>query len=159
MLVSFQKNQTKSKLKFICFTVMIFLGLLSTACNIVMPQRQHSGTEETWKQNKTKTVQTVHFLEGRTPFCMVFTQWWGQHSGTNKRSMNFINCTVSLQWISNLENAKLFFCRPFNAGCVAVSLVGNSDVSLELQYFTAQLITYILCGWNALECSHLQIVQ
>ena len=44
---------------------------------------QHTGTEE-----HLQTVQTVHFLEGRTPFCTVCTQWQGNaqaqtHSGAS----------------------------------------------------------------------------
>ena len=34
-----------------------------------------------------------------------------------------------------------------------VFLAGNSEVSLELQCFTAELITYIMCECDAPECS------
>ena len=34
-----------------------------------------------------------------------------------------------------------------------VFLAGNIEVSLEWQCFTAELITYILCEWDAPECS------
>ena len=37
-----------------------------------------------------------------------------------------------------------------------VFLAGNSEVSLELQCFTAELITYIVCECNAPECSDLK---
>ena len=38
-----------------------------------------------------------------------------------------------------------------------VFLAGNSEVSLELQCFTAELITYIVCESNAPEGSQLEI--
>ena len=38
----------------------------------VGPRRQHSDNEETYSN-----CQTVHFLEGKTPFCTVCTQWQG----------------------------------------------------------------------------------
>jgi hypothetical protein len=82
-----------------------------------------------------------------------------QHSGTN-----CINCTVSLHWISKQTNA---VSRSNNSrtmlegvyGCFMtcnVFLAGNSEVSLELQCFTAELMTYIVCECNARngrECS------
>ena len=38
-----------------------------------------------------------------------------------------------------------------------VYLAGNSEVSLELQCFTAELITYIVCECDAPECLYVQI--
>ena len=36
-----------------------------------------------------------------------------------------------------------------------IILAGNSEVSLELQYFRAELITYIVCECDAPECQRL----
>ena len=100
-----------------------------------------------------QTVQTVHFLEGKTPFCTVCTQWRG-NTGTN-----CMNCSVSSQWISKQTNAVssssssqtmleglcgwIMACNVF--------LAGNSEVSLDLLCFTAELITYIVSECDAPE--------
>ena len=41
--------------------------------------------------------------------------------------------------------------KPCLRECMAVFLAGNSEVSLELKCFTAELITYIVCECDAPE--------
>ena len=49
-----------------------------------MLRRQQSGTEET-----LQNVRTVHFLEGRTPFCPVCTQWQGNTQAQTALTVQF----------------------------------------------------------------------
>ena len=141
---------------YICFTVTIFLqyhDLLSTACNIfwfkVMPRRQHSGTEDT----STKCTDCT-FPWGKDTILYCMYSMTRQHSGTN-----YINCTVSPLWIRKQRNAvyRRQSSQTMLEGVYGwfmtcnVFLAGNSEVSLELQYFTAELITYIVCECDAPE--------
>ena len=77
---------------------------------------------------------------------------------------NCINCTVSLKLISKQTKA---VSRSDSSqtmleevyGCFMtcnVFLAGNSEVSLKLQCFTAELITYIVCECDAPQCIYQQ---
>ena len=88
-------------------------------------------------QAHPQTVQTVHLNEGRTPFCTVSSQKINKQTNTVSRSS-------SSQTM--LEGVCGCF-MPCN-----VFLAGNSEVSLVLQCFTAELITYIVCECDAPEC-------
>ena len=112
-----------------------------------MPRRQHSGTEET---STNCTNCTFSWGNDTILYCMYSMA--RQHSGTI--------CTVSSQWISKQTNA---LSRTYSSqtmlegvyGCFMtcnVFLAGNSEVSLELHCFTAELITYIVCECDAPEC-------
>ena len=92
-------------------------------------------------QAHPQTVQTVHLNEGRTPFCTVSSQKINKQTNTVSRSS-------SSQTM--LEGVCGCF-MPCN-----IFLAGNSEVSLVLQCFTAELITYIVCECDAPECKHLQ---
>ena len=108
-----------------------------------MPRRQHSGTEEIYRNC---TYCTFSWGKDTILYCMYSMA--RQQSGTN-----CINCTVSSQLISKQTNA---VSRSNSSqtilegvyGCFMtcnVFLAGNSEVSLKLQCFTAELITYIVC--------------
>ena len=106
-----------------------------------MPRRQHSGTEET-----STNCTDCSFSWGKDKILYCMYSMARQHSGTN-----CINCTVSSQWIIKQTNA-VSSCSSSQTmleglcGCIMacnVFLAGNSEVSLELQCFTAELITYI----------------
>ena len=114
-----------------------------------MPWRQHSGTEET---STNCTDCTFSWGKDTILYCMYSMA--RQHSGTI-----CINCTVSSQWIRKQTNVasrnnssqtmleevydRFMTCNVF--------LASNSEVSLELQCFTAELITYIVCECDAPE--------
>ena len=87
-------------------------------------------------QAHPQTVQTVHLNEGRTPFCTVSSQKINKQTNTVSRSS-------SSQTM--LEGVCGCF-MPCN-----IFLAGNSEVSLVLQCFTAELITYIVCECDAPE--------
>ena len=59
----------------ICFTVTIFLIMTCYQLHATFfgSKRCLGGNTQAHPQ----TVQTVHFHEGRTPFCTVCTQWQG----------------------------------------------------------------------------------
>ena len=91
-------------------------------------------------QAHPQTVQTVHLNEGRTPFCTVSSQKINKQTNTVSRSS-------SSQTM--LEGVCGCF-MPCN-----IFLAGNSEVSLVLHCFTAELITYIVCECDAPECGPL----
>ena len=114
-----------------------------------MPRRQHSGTDETYANC---TNCTFSWGKDTISYCMYSMA--RQHFGTT-----CINCTFSSQWISKQRNA---VSRSNSSqtmlegvyGCFMICnvfLAGNSEVSWELQCFTAELITYIVCECNAPE--------
>ena len=95
-------------------------------------------------QAHPQTVQTVHLNEGRTPFCTVSSQKINKQTNTVSRSSSSQTMLEGL------------------CGCIMacnVFLAGNSEVSLVLQCFTAELITYIVCECDAPECLLLLPVQ
>ena len=93
-------------------------------------------------QAPPQTVQAVHLNEGRTPFCTVSSQKINKQTNTVSRSSS-----------SQTMLEGLCGCfKPCN-----VFLAGNSEVSLVLQCFTAELITYIVCECDAPECWHGQL--
>ena len=115
----------------------------------MITRRQHSGTDET---SANCTDCTFSWGKDTILYCMYSMA--RQRSGTN-----CINCAVSSQWISKQTNA---VSRSNNSqtmlegvyGCFMtcnVFLAGNSEVSLELQCFTAELFTYIVCECSAPE--------
>ena len=127
--------------------------LLSTACNFfwfqVMPWRQHSGTDET-----SVNCTDCTFSCGKDTILYCKYSMERPHFGKN-----CINYTFSSQWISKQTNAVSRSNRSQTMldgvyGCFMtgnVFLAGNNEVSLELQCFTAELITYIVCECDAPE--------
>ena len=62
-------------------------------------------------------VQTVHFLEGRTPVCTVCTQWWGNIQAWTAKTVHFPH--------SESENKQILFpeaaaAKPCLRDCMAV---------------------------------------
>ena len=127
---------TKNGLKYICFTGTIFLIMTCYQLHATFFGSKRCPGGNT--QAPPQTVQTVHLNEGRTPFCTVCSQKINKQTNTVSRSS-------SSQTM--LEGVCGCF-MPCN-----VFLAGNSEVSLVLQCFTAELITYIVCECDAPECS------
>ena len=131
---SHKPNQPGLCIIFICFTVTIFLIMTCYQLHATFfgSKRCPGGNTQAHPQ----TVQTVHLNEGRTPFCTVSSQKINKQTNTVSRSS-------SSQTM--LEGVCGCF-MPCN-----VFLAGNSEVSLVLQCFTAELITYIVCECDAPE--------
>ena len=114
-----------------------------------MHRRQKSGTEETYTNCTDCT-----FSWGKDTILYCMYSMARQHSGTN-----CINSAVSSQGISKQTNAvsRSNISQTMLEGACGcfmtcnVFLADNSEVSLELQCFTAELITYIVCECYAPE--------
>ena len=125
---------SESDVWIICFTVTIFLIMTCYQLHATFfgSKRCPGGNTQAHPQ----TVQTVHLNEGRTPFCTVSSQKINKQTNTVSRSS-------SSQTMLEGVYGCFMTCNVF--------LAGNSEVSLELQCFTAELITYIVCECDAPE--------
>ena len=120
----------------ICFTVTIFLIMTCYQLHATFFGSKRCPGGNT--QAPPQTVQTVHLNEGRTPFCTVSSQKINKQTNTVSRSSS---SQTMLEGVCGC----FMPCNLF--------LAGNSEVSLVLHCFTAELITYIVCECDAPECS------
>ena len=120
---------------FICFTVTIFLIMTCYQLHATFFGSKRCPGGNT--QAPPQTVQTVHLNQGRTPFCTFCSQKINKQTNTVSRSSS---SQTMLEGVCGC----FMPCNLF--------LAGNSEVSLVLQCFTAELITYIVCECDAPEC-------
>ena len=96
-------------------------------------------------------VQTVHFLEGNTPFCTVCTQWQGN---TLPQSLQFDGSrSANKQMLFN----KFPAATPAKPVCVCIMactlfLTNPRQVRKRVYCFIAELITHTVCDCDAPEC-------
>ena len=113
----------------ICLTIMIFLIMTcyQRHAKFFGSERGLGGNTQALRKH-LQTVRTVHFLEGRTPFCTECAQWQGNTlaqikcpwtaqsvqfhcSGSTNKHMEFFfntfHCCEQFKWIGNAAAAKM----------------------------------------------------
>ena len=121
----------------ICFTVTIFL--IMTCYQLHAPffgsKRCLGGNTQAYPQ----TVQTVHFHEGRTPFCTVCTQWGGNSLFAVSSANKQMHCCEKFKW-----NRK---CGRQNSTNISISFLTKLKMLRIYQnmYFIAKFGAHFVC--------------